>query len=72
MAETGKWTRGEPLAPGWYAVLLLLDGAEGVMPSAAFWSGKSWARGIPIGEHAGPFESQELASAWAYDNDPEE
>ncbi len=59
-----------PGPAGWYAVLICYDEAEGVFPSAAYWSGEAWDRKAVIG-FAGPFAIEADAEQWASDHDPE-
>lgn len=69
-----------PTQPGWYATLHCWDADEGTFPGAHYWNGSAWQSD----EHSGvlqtsatiqhwpvPFNSQEEAETYAYDNDPE-
>lgn len=70
----------EPMPPvtGWFAVQMCYEVEEGVFPGAAYVvEGKvDWpeSRGMAKNGctgHAGPFETEEEARAWAYAHDPE-
>ena len=69
-----KWEHEDPTEPGWYATLHCWDANEGVFPGATQWTGSAWEtenRHAAVVGYAGPFPSQEEASAWADVNDPD-
>jgi hypothetical protein len=61
----------KPTKAGWYATTYCWDPMEGVFVGANKWDGSNWEESLPVGGHFGPFESEELAQAWAEEHDPE-
>ncbi|MBK8184835.1 MAG: hypothetical protein IPK63_18910 [Candidatus Competibacteraceae bacterium] len=68
-----KWNRDDPTPSdaGWYATLHCWDPSEGFFPGADYWDGETWSDDLPIREWAGPFETEDYADKWAWDNDPD-
>lgn len=60
-----------PNKKGWYATLHSWDAAEGIFPGDAYWDGNKWGEKKPIFGYQGPFETSEVANAWAYEHDVE-
>lgn len=70
------WITEQPDKPGWYAVLICYDPAEGSFPAGVKWDGKMWAG--PFGTDAPvvarlerTFDDGRAASEWAYEHDPD-
>lgn len=65
-----EWCYGDPSdGAGWYAVLVCWDEHEGMFPSAAEWTGRTWGDGRPIVASYGRFRTQKEAEKWAFDHD---
>lgn len=60
-----------PAVPGIYAVTICWDSEEGLFPGVAEWTGLGWSKDTPVLAWAGPFDTEKLAKAWAYDHDME-
>jgi len=61
----------KPQQEGWYATLFSWEVEEGIFSGASYWNGTRWDSNEPIFECAGPFESNNIAGEWAYENNPE-
>lgn len=60
-----------PTETGWYAVLWMYESPEGLSDDGLFWNGETWSKDLPVGSWAGPFATQDLASDWAEQNNPD-
>lgn len=60
------------MEPGWYAILYGWEpSVEGLIPGAALWDGEKWFENLPIcAVSSAPFDTYELASTWADEEDP--
>ena len=73
MNEQLEWIwESKPTASGFYAITYCWDAEEGMFPGSSFFDGVAWDTALPIVAFAGPFNSKELAEAWADANDVEE